>query len=100
MVMDSKECLRETYFVLCLNPRKEIISGSLEWIYIVFQDAIYVNLKSLETKEVQKTSTLTHLEDTFIWSMLQLKVMGCAQGPSLAVAGFEHTTLHLVAQSL
>lgn len=58
MVIDSKECLREAHFVLCLRPRKEIISGSVEWIYIVFQDAIYVNLKSLETKEVQK---LAHL---------------------------------------
>lgn len=54
MVTGSKECLRETRFVLCLRPRKEIISGSLEWIYIVFQDAIYANLKSMETKEVQK----------------------------------------------
>lgn len=56
MVMDSEEFLKETHFVLCLRPRKEIISGSLKWIYIVFQDAIYANLKPLETKEVQQNS--------------------------------------------
>lgn len=69
MVIDSKECMRETHFVLCLRPRKEIISGSLEWIYIVFQDAIYGNLKSLETKEVQNLARLLLL----IWRTLLSK---------------------------
>lgn len=48
-------------------------------------------------KRGAKTSTLSHLEEAFMQSDFPLKVMGCAQGPSLAVSGFELPTLQLVA---
>lgn len=64
MLMDSEECLGETHFVLCLKPRKEIISGCLEWIYIVFHDAIYANLTHCHWKQKEVQNQHIHL---FIW---------------------------------